>query len=88
MGVVIKNNLTVQGFRVQRFKGWRTMETGRFEDMKHGIFPGSKHSAAMAWKKDRVCPRFYVKCVNSYGHNMADDSVLTVHSETVNLYKR
>ena len=74
MGLATKNNLTVQGFRVQRFKGWRTMNTGRFEDMKYGIFPGSKHSAAMAWEKDRVCSRLRVEGADSTKHNMAEDN--------------
>ena len=31
--------------------GWRALNTGRFEDMGHGIFTGSKLSAAIAWQK-------------------------------------
>ena len=42
--------ISVHRFGVQRFKGWRNMNTGRFENIGavgSGIFPGSKLSGTM-----------------------------------------
>jgi hypothetical protein len=68
--------VTVQRFRVQRFRGWRAMNTGRFEDIGGmAFFPEVSSPGLWPGKEDGVCSRLRVEGADSSRHNMAEDDV-------------
>ncbi len=60
----------------KRFRGWRAMNTGRFEDIGGmAFFPEVSSPGLWPGKEDGVCSRLRVEGADSSRHYMAEDNV-------------